>query len=85
MVSTSKTMSNKGTERSIKTIPCNGLEPTKGAFMPCKFCMKAQVFAAVKGLRKAMMEDRWVKEEWTDKGKSTDDEVATIQKQNTDP
>jgi gag-polypeptide of LTR copia-type/Zinc knuckle len=44
--------------------------------------MKAEVFAAAKGFKKAMMEDR-VKEEWADKEKLTEEEAA-IMKQDAD-
>ena len=44
--------------------------------------MKAEVFAAAKGFKKAMTEDR-VKEEWADKEKLTEEETA-VQKQDAD-
>ena len=80
MVGSSKTKS-KGTESIKTTIQWFGnyerwLHATR------VFLMKVEVFAAAKGFKKAMMEDR-VKEEWIDKEKLTEEEMA-LKKQDAD-
>ncbi len=54
------------TLETIKVIPFSGTDTTKGGIEPREFFTKVEVFAATKGFRHALFEDK-VKEEWNER------------------
>ena len=65
------------TLESIKVIPFSGTDTTKGGMEPREFFMKAEVFAATKGFKRALLEDR-VLPSWSGKEDLTDEEGELI-------
>ena len=58
---------------SIKVIPYNGMDTTKGGVEPRELFTKAEVFAATKGFKKVLTEKR-VKQEWASREDLTKEE-----------
>ena len=65
------------TLESIKVIPFSGTDTTKGGMEPREFFMKAEVFAATKGFKRALLEDR-VSPSMAIKAERTDEEEELI-------
>ncbi|KAI2505568.1 hypothetical protein MHU86_8904 [Fragilaria crotonensis] len=65
------------TLESIKVIPFSGTDTTKGGMEPREFFMKAEVFAATKGFKRALLEDR-VSPSLAMKAERTDEEEELI-------
>jgi hypothetical protein len=59
----SKVTKATGSTESIKVIPFYGTDTSKGGVEPREFFTKAEVFAATKGFKQAMLQDK-VKAGW---------------------
>ena len=77
-----KSVKATSSTESIKVIPFYGTDTSKGGVEPREFFTKAEVFAATKGFKQALLQDR-VKAGWETK-KNLSDEEKDILKQDDD-
>ena len=68
------------TLESIKVLPFFGTDTTKGGLEPREFFMKAEVFAATKGFKRALLEDK-VSPSWSGKDELLTDEEEEMMRQ----
>ena len=68
------------TLESIKVLPFFGTDTTKGGLEPREFFMKAKVFAATKGFKRALLEDK-VSPSWSGKDELLTDEEEEMMRQ----
>ena len=68
------------TLESIKVLPFFGTDTTKGGLEPREFFMKAEVFAATKGFKRALLEDR-VLPSWSGKEELLTDKEEELMRQ----
>ena len=68
------------TLESIKVLPFFGTDTTKGGLEPREFFMKAEVFAATKGFKRALLDDR-VLQSWSGKEELLTDKGEELMRQ----
>ena len=67
------------TLESIKVLPFYGTDTSKGGLEPREFFMKAEVFAATKGYKKALLEDK-VSPSWAESEDLSEEEKELLKK-----
>ena len=67
------------TLESIKVLPFYGSDTSKGGLEPREFFMKAEVFAATKGYKKALLEDK-ISPSWAESEDLSDEEKELLKK-----